>query len=246
MTKNKIQNELDFEKGRKLLVENRIKVNGYAAPYGEWSEDIGELIEKFEFQYSSEFGYAYDGLPFYPILNNRKSSVLQIPVHPISTNRLIHAGTDSKNLIKYFSDLMDNKIYNFEPLFFYTHPFEKEYDFFDQLFQEINKRKMHKTTLAEYSKWWKERLKKNWNMKYENGNLILDTDNKDESYFVRVLETTGKEYLVPLISDFRSNNKIELKRIKPNIVEVDYQQLRKYTFKMFKHDILFKVRKMQQ
>ncbi len=246
MTGNISKNKQDFEAGLKLLSENEVDVNGYAAPYGEWNDSIGLLSEEFGFQYSSEFGYSYDGLPFYPLIDNRPSKVLQIPIHPISTNRLKHAGTSSENLINYFIDTIERKISNFEPLFFYTHPFEKEYDFFNSLFEEISHRKIYNTTLIDYANWWKGRLNKSWKIDFENGNLTIDTDNVDESYMLRVSEASGNHYLIPLKQDFDASQKIKLEITQSENFEVDYKNLRKYSYKMFKHDILFKMRKMQQ
>ncbi len=246
MTGNISKDRQDFEAGLKFLSENKLDVNGYAAPYGEWNDSIGLLSEEFGFQYSSEFGYSYDGLPFYQLIDNRPSKVLQIPIHPMSTNRLRHAGTSSENLINYFIDTIERKISNFEPLFFYTHPFEKEYDFFNSLFEEINDRKIYKSTLIDYANWWKGRLNKNWKINFENGNLTIDTDNVDDSYRLRVSESSGNEYLISLKRDFDSSQKTKLEITQSENFEVDYKHLRKYSYKMFKHDILFKMRKMQQ
>jgi hypothetical protein len=245
-TKSKTKNTLDFEKGLKLFKENGLIAKGYAAPYGEWNNNTGQLSEKFGFEYSSEFGYAYDGLPFFPLVNGVQSKVLQIPIHPISTNRLKHAGTSSYNLIKYFSNVIDRKISNFEPLFFYTHPFEKEYDFFNSLFEMIGSKNIHKISLIEYSNWWKERLNKNWKIDFENGNFKIITDNNDDSYFLRVAELSGEDYLIILKSGSGAPSRVKLNNSLPEKVAIDYKQFRKYSYKMFKHDILFKLRKLRQ
>ena len=44
-------------------------------------------LEKLQVGHSSEFGLAYDDLPFWP----RQSSVLQVPVHPVSLGIFLNA-----------------------------------------------------------------------------------------------------------------------------------------------------------
>ncbi|HVO76180.1 MAG TPA: polysaccharide deacetylase family protein, partial [Ignavibacteriaceae bacterium] len=82
------KNYENISQGLKRLKKIDIRPAGFAAPYGEFNNAIGKVINDMDFVYSSEFGFAYDSLPFYPYLDNSYSRTLQIPIHPVSIGRL--------------------------------------------------------------------------------------------------------------------------------------------------------------
>ena len=98
-------NQSDIKTGIKILNKANIPFCGYAAPYGEWNISLAKAMEEADFTYSSEFTLDYDNLPFYPYLNSRFSSVLQVPIHPICLGRLknAHHNEDNKLLYKCYS-----------------------------------------------------------------------------------------------------------------------------------------------
>ena len=91
--------KLDVNKGIYILNKANIPFCGYAAPYGEWNIPLANAMEEADFTYSSEFTLDYDNLPFYPYLNSRFSSVLQVPIHPICLGRLKNAHHNEDDII---------------------------------------------------------------------------------------------------------------------------------------------------
>lgn len=232
----------DFETGLKILRDAGINPNGYAAPYGEWNEIVGRLSNEFNFLYSSEFGFAYDALPFYPLLNNSLSNVLQIPIHPISVGRLHWGGHTEENMIKYYFEVIDNKLFVNEPIFLYTHPFEKRLNVFKEVFKKIKEINIPLLTLSEYAEWWRKRITLTWNAKMQNDKIIINS-NADQSMRCRVIYPSKKNVFLSFNSDkediFENNKNFSKYTFYP-------VELRKKTLRMIRHDVLGKLRKMKQ
>ena len=69
--------------------------------YGKQTRPLPKLLE-----YSSEFGFDYDNFPFFPYINNKASSVLQIPIHPIGISRLNRSHYSEFEMLKYYLKLL--------------------------------------------------------------------------------------------------------------------------------------------
>ena len=81
------ENLVNIQRGKELLAQAGLEPICFAGAEGRWNRSLLAALEKLGFSYSSEFGLAYDELPFYPL----ESEVLQIPVHPIGLELFLAA-----------------------------------------------------------------------------------------------------------------------------------------------------------
>ncbi len=236
----------DFVQGLAILEAEGIKPSGYATPYGEWSELVGALTQEFQFLYSSEFGIAHDGLPFYSYFKSTFSNVLQVPIHPISPGRLAHGGNSEEKLIDYFKDVIQQKLFLSEPIFFYIHPFERRYDFLNDLFKEVDKLGLPVTTLEDFALWWKKRNDTDWNCEYINDKININTDNSDDTIWIHASFPTNENLLAPLSKGIFPHVMSIKKPSEESFPKYDVKMLRKFSLRMLKNDVQFKYRKIKQ
>ena len=246
----------DMSTGLKVLESEGIKPKGYAAPYGKWNKTIGKVIDKFNFLYSSEFDFAYDTLPLYPYYNSSFSKALQIPIHPVSVGRLHWGGHSEENMIKYFLNIIDQKLFLDEPVILYTHPFEKRLNVFEKVFEHIRDinsqndgnyfRSIPFLTFSEYAVWWKKRLNINWSAEEKDGEVFISTDNGIDSIKWRVIYPDGRKDILSLNED---KHKIDEEDSPLRQIEIhnsyNPNKLRKKTFQMVKYDIIGILRKLK-
>lgn len=247
------KNVKDIKTGLKVLDNAGIKPKGYAAPYGSWTKTIARVVDKFNFIYSSEFGFAYDALPFYPFYNSVFSKALQIPIHPVSAGRLHWSGHSEENMINYFLNVIERKLIFDEPVILYTHPFEKRLNVFEKVFERIISfnsgstqsisQKIPILTFSEYAEWWKKRLDINWDAEDRAGKVFILTSNEDKSVKCRVIYPSGDKTILSLSNN--EEKKVEEEKIEFN-PSYNPNELRKKTLKMIKYDILGKLRKLKQ
>jgi hypothetical protein len=78
--------------------------------------------------------------------------------------------------------------------------------------------------------------------------LNIITDNREESYYLRISEHSKKDRLIPMLESDGKEKITSMNESQVNDADrdIDIKKLRRYTWKMFKHDILFKVRQLQQ
>ena len=250
------KNEENIEKGLKILGKTGINPKGYAAPYGKWNRTIAKAIDKFDFLYSSEFGFAYDSLPLFPYYNAGFSKTLQIPIHPVSVGRLKWGGHSEENMIKYFFSVIEQKLFFNEPVILYTHPFEKRLKVFEKVFERILnynrensginetvKAKIPILTFSEYAEWWKKRLAVNWSTEEINGKIVIKADNPDETVKWRALYPSGDKYILSAVN----NEMVKIEDEKNESLQpFSPHELRKRTFQMIKYDIIGQLRKLKQ
>ncbi len=246
----------DVSTGLKVLENEEIKPKGYAAPYGKWNKTIGMVIDKFNFSYSSEFDFAYDTLPLYPYYNSSFSKALQIPIHPVSMGRLHWGGHSEENMIKYFFNIIDQKLFFDEPIILYTHPFEKRLNVFGKVFEYIRNinsqddvndfRSIPFLTFSEYALWWKKRLNIHWSAEEKNGKVFISADNGSDSIKWRAIYPDGRKDILSLNED---KHKIDEEDNPFRQIEIHNSynpiKLRKKTFQMFKYDIIGVLRKLK-
>ncbi|NIS38511.1 hypothetical protein GWN91_05035, partial [Candidatus Saccharibacteria bacterium] len=207
---------------------------------------LAKAVEEHGFLYSSEFGLSYDDLPFYPYLDDRFSSVLQIPVHPISVGRLHWARhTDSQKII-YYLQVIEKKLNGYEPIFLYHHPGQKRFEIFEKIFQIIHSHNIACMTLGEYAQWWKQRNAIRWKAKMEGDKLTLQSDKNDPTVWVRTVYPDGMVYIAP----FAANTEV-MQHARPlvrnsQLLCVEPRKLRKYTRQMLVHDLTWRYRKLNQ
>ena len=193
----------NIKKAKSILEYNSIKPIGFVSPFGLWNENLQKAMEDCGIQYSSEFSLSYDDLPFFPIIENKRSNVLQIPVHPICIGRLVHAGLTPEKCFDYYKRYFAKQVQANEPLFIYDHP-HRIAQFPDVFILILNNAKklpdIWLTNMTEFYHWWKVRLsalsKTKWQI--ENQSLKVETQNQDSRLYLHIITPNNKQAFVPL------------------------------------------------
>jgi peptidoglycan/xylan/chitin deacetylase (PgdA/CDA1 family) len=174
--KNYRRNCLNLKYGKKILTQHGIEPLGFAAPYGEWNPNLAKAIQDCGFLYSSEFALDYDDVPFYPIVNGRQSSVLQIPIHPISLGRLRRSHFSQKDMKQYFDRVIGEKMILQEPIAIYHHPSHQLWEVIEHIFQKVSS--FSNMSFGEYAIWWKKRLNSRLKATFENESISVNVPAK--------------------------------------------------------------------
>lgn len=193
------RNYRNFSQGVEILKRAGVNPKGVAAPYGIWNETLDKVFAELGFEYSSEFGYSYDDVPSRPIVNQKESPVMQIPVHPISLGRLVWAKMDEKRMIEYYQRVIDLQIARGEPCFLYDHP-----DMivrYPRVITEVLKYGLERCgsfmTLGEYCRWWQQRERVKYSCRFNEGEIDLEAANGISDINI-VLKYLGKMATLPL------------------------------------------------
>jgi len=193
------QNKLNYARGKDILNQLGVAPTGVAAPYGEWNESLQQAYTELGFLYSSEFGYSYDDLPELPMVNGQRSTVLQIPVHPISLGRLSEVTRNKKQIFDYYSRIIDLQCARLEPCFFYDHPkwIVHYQDVLIDILQYGLERCRNWTTLTDYCHWWQRRDSINYEIQLkEEGFDLKATETPAEISLT--IERNGQIAFVPI------------------------------------------------
>ena len=235
---NFIRNEINIKTGKKVLSQHRINPAGYAAPFGLWNVSLAKAIELHGFLYSSEFCLDYDNLPFHPYLGNRFTSVLQIPVHPITTGCLLNAHHSKENIKNYFNDLIKINMEHHLPLFIYDHPSNANLNALNWLLKTIRKRDFRDITLADYARWWAKRMETRWFGNWENNKLTLDLPSVDSSVWLSI-QRSSTEWAVVKMKQQIDLTEVEWKKRRlRRKIRIHMSERNALTRKMVFNDIL--------
>ena len=207
IAKKYADNEKNVRKGKSDLRINGINPKGYAAPFGEWNYSLNKALEHHGFEYSSEFSLDYDNLPFKPLLNERFSSMLQIPIHPISVGSLRNARHSTMEMVQYYNTVIDEHIISRLPIIFYDHPANTNLEVLDHVFKIIGDKNMSKLSMGDYSDWWKAREGITWEAKLKQGHLHLSTKNPKDRIQVNVFRDQ-KNCAIPLDNNVFDMNEL--------------------------------------
>ncbi len=230
-------NRKDFKQGLQIIKQSAIKPKGYAAPYGEWNPAVAQVAEEFGFHYSSEFGLAYDAVPFFPYLGHSFSSVLQIPIHPVSIGSLRRARHTKQDILNYYLKIIEIKRTLNQPIIFYHHPIHGYLDVFDAVFQNVLQKNISVISLGEYSDWWRKRINITWDAGFIDEKLYLHSSNTDSSVWIRASLSNGDQFLHPLTETSQVLEKEYTLGKKENLYHYNIKHLKKYNWRMLIHDI---------
>ncbi|MGQ9678935.1 MAG: hypothetical protein ACUVUD_06635 [bacterium] len=205
------RNKMNLLKGKEILNQIGIIPVGAAAPFGVWNENLQRALEELGFKYSSEFGYSYDDIPGRPLVNGKLSSVLQIPVHPISLGRLAEMKLSRKDIFEYYRQIIDLQCARGEPCFLYDHPkwIVHYYDVLKDVLEYGVERCGSWSTFTDYYRWWEIRESVSYEIKIEEEgfNLIVKGECPDATYLT--VEHDKHISFVPLKTQW-----IDLKELK--------------------------------
>lgn len=148
----------NIERGLQLLKDAGLNPKGFCAPYGIWNDTLAEVLQKFEFEYTSEFTVGYDSHPFPSLHQKKELNTLQIPIHPICTGSLNRKKASLEDMNTYFLGVMENKLARNEPVLFYHHPLQTGTELWNEIFKKVNELELTKLSFSEYATFWKQRL----------------------------------------------------------------------------------------
>lgn len=233
-----VKNERDIYQSLRLLSREKIRVRGYAAPFGLWNSALAKAVEHHGFTYSSEFTLDYDNLPFYPFLGDRFSTVLQMPIHPITTGHLRNARHSDQDMKDYWRHRIEDHEKFRLPLIVYDHPSQADTEVVNWLFKEIREREIPTLSLLEYAQWWKKRASLSWTVELEDNTLRITSTVRDSSIWLAIRKSPTE------LSTFELNDSVDLKELNWENVNPDSPRrtpmalLRTVNRKMIMNDIL--------
>lgn len=142
---------------------------GFAAPHGRWNVGLAGELEEIGCTFSSEFQVGYDDLPFHPWMGKRRSTVLQVPVHPICEGLFFDAGaTGPESASAHLAAVVRAKIAAGEPAFVYGHP-ERRLGRFPEIVAALAEAVLDepltwRVGLDAFVRWWNWRLARSWSL----------------------------------------------------------------------------------
>ena len=193
------ENAANFSRAARLLHESGIEPIGAAAPFGRWNEAVGQAYEQLNLPLSSEFSYAYDALPSFPWIGDSESPVVQIPIHPICIGSMMRSGYSSEEMLSYFVQVIERKLFEREPICFYHHPTHHHTDVIRGIFQYLKERGIEHLSYSQYAAWWKKRNAQKTQMTYDAVAKKLTADRTpDPTVQWRVSFPDGSETITSL------------------------------------------------
>ena len=224
------KDKTNIDNGLAKLQPSKIKnINGFSAPLGVWNITLNNAI-KDTFLYSSEFTYDYDNFPSFPIINNKFSKILQVPIHPISIGRLNRSHYSKNDMINYYLMIIENKYLNNEPIILYYHPNNENFSVIENIFKRIQSLNIKIMTMYEYYCFWINRLKNKPKIEFQNNTLFFNNEN----YNVEILFNNKVAILNSKIEIQLSNIKFET--IKSFNIPKDIKKIKNISWRNLLYD----------
>ncbi len=171
-----------------VLRRSGLSPSGFTAPDGQYTPALAAALERLGIGHSSEIRLAYDDWPFWP----DGSSVLQIPVHPVSlglflatvrgegvrraaaAQQAVRAATD------YFRQVARAKYHAGEPVFFYGRSTGR-LGHYPQVLRAVfdtadTFAAVWPTTLTEFAAWWRARSKVRLQVESRDGRFTVSAE----------------------------------------------------------------------
>jgi hypothetical protein len=191
-------NRVNLRRSLDALAAAGIEGRGFASPHGRWNVGLNDELEELGCPFSSEFQVGYDDLPFFPWVGNRRSTVLQVPVHPICEGLFFDAGaTDARAVMSHLVAVVRTKIAAREPAFVYGHP-ERRLGRFPEVVAALaavvaDQPLTWRVGLGAFVEWWRWRLSRNWSLRvHAEGGFELGFDEWDARYPLAVEVLKGR------------------------------------------------------
>lgn len=149
----------------------------FSAPRGMWNYALHRALNDLGYRYTSDFGAATGGFPYFPYVDGQKSSTLQIPVNPFSAERAAiwrwqeeRQDVSAEYIADFYLKIIDENYRQGYPNILYSHP-EKFGPMADHVFGQINQKianmKIWKTTLTRFADWWFKRDRIDYSVEYD-------------------------------------------------------------------------------
>lgn len=191
----------DIARAQHLMEGAGLAPAGYTAPYGMWNHELARAVDDAGFEYSSEFGYAYDTLPLTPVSYGSSYKTLQVPIHPICVGSMMKIGYSDQRMIEYFESVIRQKLLRNEPLFFYHHPTHRRNQVIESLFDQIRTSGIDDTSFLEYARWWKKRAGNPMHVIMDGQTLTIDGLAGDDVW-LRMVRPNGDYVIVAPLAQF--------------------------------------------
>ena len=186
----------NIESGKQLLMDAGLNPSGFCVPYSIWNETLGDVLNSFDFNYSSEFTLGYDTLPFFPIHKNEQHSTLQIPIHPICTGSLNRKCASIKDMENYFREILNHKTECIQNVLFYHHPMQVGLEIWNSIFDEVNKLGLTKLTFSEISNFWVSRLNSRIEIHFDEESSTLTCESGNSNLLLNISVNSREYYLI--------------------------------------------------
>jgi len=253
LSRSRAQQSRDIMEALRYMKLADLHPKGYAAPYGEWRPWLPELLRDYGFEYSSEFGLAYDALPFFPPGEKLETLPPQIPIHPISVNRLKHAHHTPSQMTAYYLDVLYRNNRSYTPTYLYHHPSQGHLNVWEAVFRNVREKNIPVMSMGDYAAWWKRRSLLNWSAEWIDSKVKLKCDAPTDDICVCVhwprrksseLYTFNSEY-DPIRINFWKSNKV-VSKLMDEMRYSSYDSTFPYSWRMFRHDLLWYYRRLKQ
>ena len=209
------ENLRNVRRGIQTLRRAGIEPCGFAAPHGRFNRGLLSALIELRVSHSSEFGLAYDELPFFAA----SSGLLQIPVHPVSLGIFLEAAARTSTsrsqeaeraagaavdaAMQYFDQLARRRYRAGEPVFLYGHPtgrLGRYPEVLRRLFDTVSDfSAIWKTTLTEFGNWWRARARVQLTVRRRRRRFVVTVERPAPGYRVGVEYCRGRHVaLMPL------------------------------------------------
>lgn len=175
----------DYEANFRNIVQGRDWLNllgftdnpWFSSPRGMWNYSLHEALDQLGYLYTSDFGAAVAGFPFFPYIKGEKSTTMQIPVNPFSVERAAIWRNEAEKqeitpeyIAEFYIKIIEDNYRQGYPSILYSHP-EKFGLMADYVFNQINQKivdmNIWKTTLTDFAIWWLRRDQTNYSVEFD-------------------------------------------------------------------------------
>ena len=197
----------DVENGYQAMTLAGIRPNGYAAPYGIWSEQLSKALDTYPFSYSSEFTHGYDGLPYWspkslPDSDDALIRRLQLPIHPICTGSLHRYQATESDFTAYFKRYMDTQHGFQQPLMLYHHPLQPGFTSIEFILKYAQELGLQWLSYSDWSTFWTKRAAEQCNIYYHKSSRQLRS--KDKPSLLYELKQDTQDFAIISTNDWDS------------------------------------------
>lgn len=184
----------NIHRGIEVLQAAGINPSGFVSPHGRWSTALAQALEQTGISHSSEFGLAFDELPFWP----QGTRVLQLPVHPVCLGLFLDAATQREGTdpmeprqaadlaATYFSRVARAKYLAGEPVLLYGHPTRRlgrHPQVLQAVLDEVSDfSAIWSATLTEITRWWRARDAVQVRVWSKQGKVVVQLDRRPARY----------------------------------------------------------------
>ncbi|MCL1947372.1 MAG: hypothetical protein FWF51_09545 [Chitinivibrionia bacterium] len=144
----------NLEKGIKILKEKGKEPLGFSAPYGVRNADADVFLKQnYNFEYSSDFSFAADALPFFV----EETGLWQIPVFPLCVGSFNGVSSNENKIVEVFERYFARQFRYKIPFVLYDHPNHKKFDLLNKIFEKAGEYPILPMTFLEYCRFLEKR-----------------------------------------------------------------------------------------